>query len=247
MATLRQSSAYEEVGDEPSSRKRLEAFYSAGPGLEARSTGTETLYEIWERGAAAGDSVTPSTYCQGYRDHLVACIDSIAGPNGSVFSLGCGNAFVEADLVKLGHDVVGVDCHAEAVDLAIRKGVRAVQADFYDMPTGTLAGVDVVYADGFLGHLYDPSTGLDRFFRQLVQMGMPDGCALVVSNDAPLKPGPDVEPHATAPNFWMLSKDYIAKELVRAGRRIDQSYYWQYERPISGIRNRSICISLSSS
>ncbi|MGH9884925.1 MAG: hypothetical protein ACREBE_05330, partial [bacterium] len=59
-------------------------------------------YEIWERGEAVGDSVTPSIWCPEYRMHMVLKILSLPRPHERVFSIGCGNAFVEADVQARG-------------------------------------------------------------------------------------------------------------------------------------------------
>src|SRR5262245_11466294 len=76
-------------------------------------------YEIWEKGEAFNDSVTPSTYCADYRAHMVLKIASLSKQQANIFSIGCGNAFVEADLVAEGFHVQAIDCNAEAVELAL--------------------------------------------------------------------------------------------------------------------------------
>lgn len=143
-------------------------------------------YEVWERGEACGDSVTPSTYCPEYRSHMVLKIVSLSKPKGRVFSIGCGNAFVETDLQTRGMRVQAIDCNQEAVDLAVAKGVDAFAADYYALPLGHLTYFDVVYADGLLGHVYRPDTGLSDFFAALRKLAIPAGSWIVLSNDAPL-------------------------------------------------------------
>src|SRR5262245_55235039 len=91
-------------------------------------------YEVWERGEACGDSVTPSTYCPEYRSHMVLKIASLSKPRGRVFSIGCGNAFVETELLARGMRVQAIDRNQEAVDLAVGKGVDAFAADYYKLP-----------------------------------------------------------------------------------------------------------------
>src|SRR5579872_5197149 len=124
-------------------------------------------YEIWENGEALNDSVTPSTYCAAYRAHMTLKILSLATSQRNIFSIGCGNAFVEADLVARGFCVQAIDYNAEAVELAAGKGVEAFTSDYWALPAGFLAKFDLIYADGLLGHLYRPDTGLDRFFEAL--------------------------------------------------------------------------------
>jgi SAM-dependent methyltransferase len=200
-------------------------------------------YEIWERGEAFHDSVTPSTYCPGYRAHMVLKIASLTSRQGKVFSIGCGNAFVEANLVARGLHVQAIDCNAEAVELATAKGVDAVTANYWTLPTGHFATFDIVYADGLLGHFYRPDDGLNHFFEALIALKPRPGAWLVLSNDAPLQRGSVVAPHEGVNGFWLLSRDCLTEVLTRFGLAVWESYYFPYERPVSGLRNRTICIA----
>jgi SAM-dependent methyltransferase len=223
--------------------ERLEDFYSSAKLPEEPSAAEESLYQIWERCGAYGDSVTPSTYCPQYREHLVAKILEIARPGARLLSLGCGNAFVEARLVETGLDVTGIDCNEEAVGLAACKGVKAFNADYLELPPAFLTDFDIIYADGFLGHMYDPAAELSAFFEQLARLTPSAACAMVFSNDAPLDPRNWIEPHATAPNFWMLSRGFLTDAMRQWDYAAEESYYFSYRRPISGWRDRTIVIS----
>lgn len=203
----------------------------------------DSRYEIWERGEALEDSVTPSTYCPAYREHMVRKISALAKPHGSVFSIGCGNAFVEADLVANGLNVQAIDCNEEAVKLAVAKGVDAFPIDYYDLPLGYLSSFCTVYADGLIGHLYLPEFGLDRFFETMNGLKPVPGTFLVLSNDAPLQNGVEVAANSVVSGFWLLSTSFINNTLTRFGYDIWESYTYTYHRPISGLRNRSICIA----
>lgn len=202
-----------------------------------------TRYGVWESGEACGDSVTPSTYCPEYRNHMVLKILSLSRPQGRVFSIGCGNAFVETDLQARGLRVQAIDYNDEAVALAVAKGVDAFAADFYQLPPGHLADFGVVYADGLLGHVYRPETGLDSFFTAMRELGTPAGSWLVLSNDAPARSDLGVTPHATLAGFWLFSRDYLREVVSRAGYTFTEIYSFPYERPVSGLRNRTICIA----
>ncbi|QIH33419.1 methyltransferase domain-containing protein [Sphingobacterium sp. DR205] len=203
----------------------------------------ETRYQIWERGEAVGDSITPSIYCKPYREHLVNKIASLVEDKGSVFSIGCGNAFVEAELVNKGLSVSGIDFNEEAVELAALKGVDACVSDYYDLKKESLFDFDVVYADGLIGHLYENEGGLDRFFHKLKTLTYKSW--IVLSNDAPLEDETTVMPNKMVNGFWLLSTNYIKKSLERFGYIIHEDYYYTYERPKSGTRKRSICIAKS--
>jgi len=200
-------------------------------------------YEIWERGGAVGDSVTPSIYCPEYRMHMVLKILSLPKPHERVFSIGCGNAFVESDLQARGLRVQAIDCNDEAVVLAASKGVEAFTADYHSLPPGHLADFGVVYADGLIGHLYHPETGLTAFFETLHALKPAPGTWLVLSNDAPADPALGAAPHGKVQGFWLFSPEYLRDTAQRFGYTVVEAYSFPYERPLSGLRNRTICIA----
>jgi len=200
-------------------------------------------YEVWEQGEACGDSVTPSTYCPEYRSHMVLKMMWLSKPRGRVFSIGCGNAFIETDLQARGMRVQAIDCNQEAVDLAVGKGVDAFAADYYKLPSGHLAYFDVVYADGLLGHVYRPDTGLDGFFSTLRKLAVPIGSWIVLSNDAPPQPEKPVTPHPSLSGFWLFSREYVREAVERGGYTVVECYSFPYERPVSGLRSRTICFA----
>lgn len=202
-----------------------------------------TLYQIWESEQAYNDSVTPSTYCAEYREHLVRAISARIVPSGRLFSIGCGNAFVERDLVALDYHVDGIDWNEEAVALAKAKGVNATAGDFLEMPAGSLAIYDGIYADGLIGHLYSSATGMSSFFTALRNCRPKAGAWLIFSNDAPLDPLMLAEPHPRVENFWLISRSLLADALTAEGYDLVESYYFGYDRPISGRRDRTICLA----
>ena len=229
----------------------LPAAPAANPAREAMRDfyctpiGDSTLnrYEVWERGEPVGDSVTPSVYCPEYRMHMVLKILSLPKPHERVFSIGCGNAFVEAVLQARGLRVQGIDCNEEAVALATSKGIDAFTSDYFALPPGHLAGFGTVYADGLIGHLYHPETELTAFFEKLLALKPAPGSWLVLSNDAPAQPGAAVTPHGKVQGFWMFSPEYLRDTVQRFGYTAAEAYSFPYERPLSGLRNRTICIA----
>ncbi|MGW3266247.1 class I SAM-dependent methyltransferase [Streptomyces sp. NPDC001056] len=210
-----------------------------------RSTGSEaeSIYAIWERGGAFNDSVTPSTYVPEYRSHMALKLLSLTGDGASVFSLGCGNAAVEGVVVGLGRTVRGIDFNEEAVELARQKGVDAFTADYYTLRPADVADADIIYADGFLGHLFDAERETGPALDKLASLGLKSGAYLVFSNDAPQDQEAPYAPHQRVADFWYLSKDYLAERLAARGYRTVESYYFPYLRPVSGMRNRTICIA----
>jgi len=85
---------------------RVREFYTA-----RRPVGRSgaSIYEIWEKGGAFNDSITPSTYVPEYRSHMVLKLLSLTACKQKIFSLGCGNGFVE-----------GFEC-AEPVSLSFKR------------------------------------------------------------------------------------------------------------------------------
>jgi SAM-dependent methyltransferase len=202
-----------------------------------------SIYEIWEKGCAFADSITPSTYDPAYRLHITGKLLSLTRSGNTAFSIGCGNGFIEAELVRRGRSVRAIDCNEEAVRLTAAKGVQAFEADFFDLPPATMWDVDLVYADGLLGHVFEPAGELTRFMDKLRDLTLRRGTWIVVSNDAPRDPEASFSPHDRLREFWFLSKSYLSKALSEAGFDIVESYYFTYARPLSGLRNRTICIA----
>jgi predicted TPR repeat methyltransferase len=211
----------------------LRAFYLRN------NDGERSIFDIWERGGARGDSVTPSTYSVPYRlwmSDLLRKFLTESEPTG-LLSMGCGNAAIEAGLTAEGHRVLGVDALTEAVELARAKGVDAVRADVLTWmpPPGPWT---VVYADGVLGHLYDPEQGVRHVLRRF-RSWLGAGGALVISNDGP-NTDAEVQAHPDVPGFAWLSRAYLHRQVGECGFRDVTSSHFMYERPVSGQRERVI-------
>lgn len=208
----------------------------------SNTNGERSRFHIWDRGEPVGDSVTPSTYSGSYRiwmrDLLRKFLDESGADSPGLISVGCGNAAVEAGLVIAGYRVVGVDAMAEAVELAGKKGVEAYCADMltWTPPPGDWR---VAYADGLLGHIFNPDTGV-RPALERIRSWLPEGNgALIISNDDP-KTDADTQPHADVPKFTWLSGQYLKAQAEAAGFKDIWSTWFNYERPISGPRERVI-------
>jgi SAM-dependent methyltransferase len=215
-------------------------YYSSERSTER---GGESLYEIWERGGAFNDSITPSVYAPEYRSHIMNKMLMLTDAESVVLSLGCGNAFVEGDLVARGRRVIGVDVLEEAVQLAKAKGVDAFVADFFELEPRHFHDVDLVFGDGILGHLFDVEQGLEPALAKLASLEISPGTWLVFSNDPPREGGVPFAPHAAVPGFWFVSREYLQTSLSNFGFEPLETYYFPYLRPISGMRNRTICVA----
>jgi hypothetical protein len=91
--------------------------------------------------------------------------------------------------------------------------------------------------------MYHPETELAGFFETLAALKPPPGSWLVMSNDAPAQPGAGAVPHGKVPGFWLFSPDYLRDTAQRFGYTVVESYSFPYVRPVSGLRNRTICVA----
>lgn len=204
--------------------------------------GDPNLFEVWENGDSRGDSVTPSTYSARYRewmrDKLLHHLKRTGG--GGVLSLGCGNAAVEAELVRSGHRVVAVDALSEAVELANAKGVEAVQADIsvWSPPEPW----SVIYMDGVLGHLYDPADGVQPILRRIRSWLAPgpNGVATFVASNDDTRNGEQAQPAPNVRGFHWLATGYLGEQALAAGFTSVEIEHFSYQRPQTGDRRRSV-------
>lgn len=202
-----------------------------------------SIYQIWEKGEAYNDSITPATYCMEYQSHIQLKIERLTTKDACIFSIGCGNAAIESLLLQGGRRVAAIDCNREAVELAISKGVAATGGDFLRMPEGGLSSYDLVYADGLVGHLCSADSGLTPFLDGLKRARLRKHAKLLISNDGPRARGVALEPHGSVDGFWLVSHDHLAERLRSIGFKILEQYTFPYGRPQSGLRDRSICIA----
>ncbi len=212
----------------------LRQFYQAG------SNDGESLFDIWERGEARGDSVTPATYSREYRELIYRELADVLGEpgDGALLSIGCGNAVIEAELSRNGYRVLAVDVLDRAVRLARQKGLETVQADvrYWSPPRRNWA---VVYADGVLGYLYEPGEAKIPVLGRIREWLTASDGVLVASNDM-VRDASDAQPAAGVPNFYWLSPDFLRRELEAAGFSCVSISHFSYQRPTSGPRQRLI-------
>ncbi|WP_243653218.1 class I SAM-dependent methyltransferase [Pseudonocardia endophytica] len=214
--------------------RRLTEFYLS------RDASGRNLFEIWESGDARGDSITPATCDEGYRRWMRRRLgELLAGPEEGLLSVGAGNAAIEVDVLAAGHRVMAVDVIAEAVDLARSKGLEAEVGDVREWRPAEQWSV--VYADGLLGHVYDPAQGLAPVLGHVRSWLRPGG-ALVLSNDRPPTDDPSV-PAGGVPGFHWLSTHCIRDAAEEAGFVGIECTEFVYERPVSGPRTRAIVVA----
>jgi predicted TPR repeat methyltransferase len=199
--------------------------------------GEPSIYHIWEDGSGRGNVTTPAQSSAEYRqfmwDLLRGLLAESADPG--LLSLGCGNAMIEAAIAADGTRVLGVDALEEAVELARARGVDTVCADVlsWTPPPGPWP---VVYADGSLGHLYDPDTGVQTALERF-QSWVPEGGSLVISNDQ--LPDAEVTKHPDLP-YYFFSESYLLQQVGACGFRDVTSTVFTYQKPVSGPRDRVV-------
>ena len=201
--------------------------------------GEPSIYHVWERGEGRGNVTTPSTSSEPYRQWMIELLRGLLAerPDSGLLSVGCGNGMIEAVLVAEGFRVLGVDPMEPAVELAKARGVEVVCADAlqWTPPPGPWT---VVYADGCLGHLYDPDTGvrpaLERF-----KSWLPEGGSLVLSVDPPWSEDDGVSKHRDL-RYYFLPESYLHEQVEECGFRDVNSSVFVFEKPITGPRDRVI-------
>jgi SAM-dependent methyltransferase len=198
------------------------------------------IYQIWEAGRAFNDSVTPSIWCDDYREWMVRFIERQLDLNLSkqILSIGCGNAFVERDLCQKGYPLFSIDINASAVELARSKGVPAQVADFYNWEPEQ-NNIDLIYGDGVLGHFYQEGSQCQKALVRLKRWLKPNAGIIVISNDA-CQPSQDVVSAPGVKGFYHFSEDWVKSQLQRAGFKLIEVKIFVYGRPLSGKRNRLV-------
>jgi SAM-dependent methyltransferase len=201
----------------------------------------DSLFEVWERGHARSDSVTPSTYCSAYRrwicDKIIRHLND--GPESGLLSLGCGNAIVESEVAAKGYRVLAVDALAEAVALATAKGVPAVRADITSWsPTDRWS---VIYLDGVLCHLYGRTGGLVPILNR-IRNWLTESGVLIASNDS-TENGLAAFPAPGLNGVYWLSGEYQRSQALAAGFHEVTVESFEYRRPVSGRRLRAVIVA----
>ena len=210
--------------------------------IDDDSNGTEpSIYHIWEKGGGRGNVTTPATSSEPYREWIVGLLRGLLAEQSQprMLSVGCGNGMVEAILTADGTPVLAVDAMQPAVELARAKGVDAVCADVLNW-TPPAEPWTMLFADGSLGHLYEPETGLrhvlDRF-----RSWLESGSLLVLSNDPPWTGDADVEKHADLA-YWFLSQSYMERQVAECGFSDVRSEVFTFLKPLTGPRDRIVVI-----
>jgi 2-polyprenyl-3-methyl-5-hydroxy-6-metoxy-1,4-benzoquinol methylase len=118
---------------------------------------------------AGAEDVTTNGRASSYFNHFRAdMLASIPAEAKSVLSIGCGGGRTEAELVKRGVVVVGVEIDPQAAQTARSRGLIVLEGDAtqIDIKTGHAPYDCILYAD-VLEHLIDPASVLRRHVESL--------------------------------------------------------------------------------
>jgi SAM-dependent methyltransferase len=186
------------------------------------STGLESLFDAWERGATTRMQAPLSVRSPRYRSIIVGLIKRLQGRDaGTVLSIGAGNGFTELALSEAGFDVLATDKSAAAVAYCREKGLNALKYDFPDGSPPSPNKFAVLYCDGVLGHLWSAQCGYRRTWSRFAELTKENGF-LLLSNDLSDDDGSPTlrvsgEPDAQffRPPLGWLAKDAVASGLWR--------------------------------
>jgi len=115
------------------------------------------------------DKAEEFKYIELFRSDVIAAVPSTAN---NVLSVGCGTGLTEAELVKQGMKVVGVEINHEAASIARQRGLTILEGDASEVDTA-IAGEFydcILYAD-VLEHLQDPVAVIKRHIEHLKPSG----------------------------------------------------------------------------
>jgi SAM-dependent methyltransferase len=197
-------------------------------------------FQLWEEGRSPGSSCTPSTFDRTYLGNIAGQIESILEPLGGerILSLGCGNGFIERELVTRGHtDILATDVSKQALELASAKGLDTTFLDAtINFPFGEDEGFDMIISDGVIGHLADERGSLAGFFKRCGSI-LNHGGVLFMGNDTPMT-AEAVQKHHKLDGIYWFSIAHLLSSLGEAGYEDVQTRIETYQRPELGPRDR---------
>lgn len=101
----------------------------------------------------------------------IAALFDFNVPKLKILDLGCGDGRLSSQLVKMGHEVHGMDIFREGVKAAKKSGVSAIEGDIESKLPFQSGSFDVVLFLDTLEHLYDEKSVLKEAYRVLKPEG----------------------------------------------------------------------------
>lgn len=87
----------------------------------------------------------------------------------NVFDIGCGNGYISSLIADKGHNVTGIDCSSDGIEIA---KARYLNAKFevgsaYDNLDDIALNIDLIISVEVIEHLYNPKIFIDNIFKNL--------------------------------------------------------------------------------
>jgi SAM-dependent methyltransferase len=150
------------------------------PSILYEPPGRPSLFECWESGAESDLPAPLAVRDSAYRSRILSLVEDHRGSGSRLVSVGAGTGRMEVELAAAGWAVLATDSSEAAIAHCRAKGL--VTAQFTLTEDQGLGGFDVVYCDGVLGHLWESTTGCQRAWHSLAELGS-DGALCLASND----------------------------------------------------------------
>lgn len=143
--------------------------------------GQPSLFDRWEAGRHTDLLAPLAVRDPDYRSSVVRILERYRDARSRLVSVGAGNGFVESALAAAGWDVLATDPAGSALALCRAKGLTTASFDLMDDHC-SLGTFDVIYCDGVMGHLWEPTRGSGSAWTALAALGH-EGSICLVSND----------------------------------------------------------------
>jgi SAM-dependent methyltransferase len=164
-------------------------------------------------------------------------------PSGLILDLGCNNGWGSYELSRYGHNVIGVDVSADALEDA-RKRFHAANLEFrhvsgLELPFGS-NHFDLVTSFQVIEHIVD----MDAYLNEIRRVLKPGGIVAFTTPNAMIRLDPDMKPwnrfhiqEFTPSRLEALLRPEFAEVKLRGQFAHDEIYRIEYERCQHGLRN----------
>ncbi|MFA7243818.1 MAG: methyltransferase domain-containing protein [Patescibacteria group bacterium] len=198
----------------------------------------QSRLDVWEKGGAIKQSMTPSTSHKSYRRTVMRLVSELSSylPSNkkNVLSCGCGNAFLEKDMADAGYNILATDLCNSALEYARQKGLNTQILDV-SKPFKLKEKFHVIFSDGLIGHLVGKSLLLENFLCQSYTT-LESGGIIMIGNEEP-RNKKDLEYIGRA-DYYFTSGKFLSNRLTNAGFEATGYIKIPYLRPIEGKQYR---------
>jgi 2-polyprenyl-3-methyl-5-hydroxy-6-metoxy-1,4-benzoquinol methylase len=198
----------------------LDAYYTTGQSHMAQATSSTFLSKLRTHLAWRLDKGTT----------LLETITAALPSNAKVVDIGCGSGRLVTELVKRGHNAVGVEREAKSISLH-RMDISVFKGTAEALPTELIRGTyDAVIFSHVLEHLTDPVGALRNAASLLKPAGglfveVPNNDALIAVRSGLSWEHLDIPRHV---NFF--NEASLSKAMQQAGLKPEQTYFGGYCR-----------------